>query len=147
MITGILAPLWPRSRSERQTICTVHAHVFLRQSSISSLHRAEDDLVFKETTQSHHPWCFVNFSTVQIRYAQHRQEIRFYLTNDLMMYRLAELSSDQGNLPTCTSITAIESIEASLLFLGSYKSSSTQNCLGPGCFFKPVPSSARAHTA
>ena len=68
----------------------------------------------------------------------------------LMMYRVAELSSYQGNPPTFTSITAIESIECSLRFLGSIKSSTDQqhsNCFGPGSFFEPVPSPARAYSA
>ena len=78
--------------------------------------------------------------------AQHRREFRFDLTNGLIMYRHAELSSYPENPPTCTSITAIKSIECSLQFLGRFKSS-TQNCLGPCSFFVPVPSPARAHSA
>ena len=60
------------------------------------------------------------------------------------MYRLAELSSYPGNPPTCTSITAIDSIERSLRFLGRFKSNSTQNCFCPGRFFVPFPSPARS---
>ena len=82
-----------------------------------------------------------------LRYTQHRREFRFDSTNHLMMYRLAELPSFPGNPPTCTSITAIESIQRSLRFLGRFKSSSTQNCFGPGSFFVPVPSPARAYSA
>ena len=33
----------------------------------------------------------VNFSTVQIKHAQHSREFRFDLTNDLMMCRLAQV--------------------------------------------------------
>ena len=60
--------------------------------------------MFRETTQSHRQFRFVNFSTVQIKYA----EFRFDLSNDLMMYRLAEIASYPGNPPTCTPIIAIE---------------------------------------
>ena len=42
--------------------------------NIISVSRAEDDSLFQEPTQSHHQWWFVNFSTVQIKYAQHSTE-------------------------------------------------------------------------
>ena len=90
--------------------------------------------------------CKLFYSPNQIRTTP-LKKFRFDLTNDLMMYRLAVLSSYPGNPPACLSITAMESIECSLQFLGSFKSSSTQNCFCPGSFFETVPSPARAHSA
>ena len=90
-------------------------------------------------------WLYLNF--LKSRNIPHRREFSFDLTNDLMMYILAKLSSYPVNPPTCTSITAIKSIECSLRFLGRFKYSSTQNCFGPGSFFVSVPSPARAHNA
>ena len=78
--TLTLLAYWQRNRNS----CYLIFFFFF----LSSLHRAEDDSVCKETTQSHCQWWFVNFSTVQIKNAQDS----FNMTNDSMMYRLAELS-------------------------------------------------------
>ena len=70
---------------------------------------------------------------------EHSLGFCFDLTNDLIMYRLAELASYLENPPTCTSIIAIEPIECSRRFLGPFKCSSTQKLLGP-----PLPPSVSA---
>ena len=98
-------------------------------SSVSSLWRAEDDSAFKETSQSHRQWRFVNFSTVQINVRTTQSRSWF---NDVQTRWAFFLSGESSNVHINHSHWIYRMFSS---VFWQFKSSSTQTCFGPCCFF------------